>query len=565
LGGRQLLFALNKKLSIPSLHTLCTRAAFTTISPTIGTICDEHFDVNIQSGIFNTHADIMPLHGVSIMIDKMAIEEMAVHYSKYNKIGGLCWKHSNLIDPVLRTYDYAVTIAQKIHDDEVHLRKEVTVIGIACFNEDELYPILVAPTCKMEDATDMEGVLKHALQRWKATGADQTVGPIWSLATNGDATHHAVGHRLFVKKPLSSESPLYGILINMPGLNMWTGDGHVTLDFDPKHIFKCICMLICSPSGITLNNGRVINAMMLSRYLVWLPTYDKASVTKLLHPDNPQDVPQAVELIKAIIELTGSQRDFLNNSFSPDVDRRADLMSITLLSDVIESFLMPFINVNLSLMEQVQYLSRFTHILLWPIPFSLQHLSFVFFRSHRRSFMSYQLYYNMHTMVKNIMFCIAKQQVLDPHAPFFLGDSGDDRLELHFGRTWMIGGHNSGCSFSQVINRLGAAKDIDGMFKRHPELDPGHHCLSLGTQVEDIDHINCDMWKGDIISGHCDLPTAWRNGREMAISTLSTSQINPINFSFIELFHDPGIDMLRPFRENKYFGISEADEELPQR
>lgn len=175
--------------------------------------------------------------------------------------------------------------------------------------------------------------------------------------------------------------------------------------------------------------------------------------------------------------------------------------------------------------------------------------------------MSYQLCYDMHTTVKNFMFCIAKQQVLDLHASFFLSDSGDDCLELHFGHTRMIGGHNSGCSFSQVIDRLGTAKDIDGVFKRHPKLDPGHCRLSLGNQVENLDHINRDMWKGDIVSGCCDLPTAWRNGQEMTISILSTSQIDPINFSFIELFHDPAIDMLRPFAENKYFGISEADDD----
>ncbi|KAG1772528.1 hypothetical protein EV702DRAFT_1048648 [Suillus placidus] len=481
LGGRQLLFALNQKLSIPSLRTLRTQAAFTTITPTIGTIRNEHFDTNIQSGILSTRADITSLRGVSIMINEMAIEEMAVHYSKYNKIGGLCWKHSNLIDPVLRTYDSTVAIAQKIHDEEVHLGKEVTVIGVACFGEDELYPILVAPTCKTEDATDMEGVLGRALQRWKATGADQTVGPIWSLATDGDTTRRAAGHRLFIKQPLSVESPLYGILANMPGLNMWTGDNDVTLDFDPKHIFKLFKSNTFN-LGITLNNGQVINAMMLTHYLVWLPAYDEASVTKLLHPDDPQDVPRAVELIRAIIELTQSQHALLINSFSPDVDRRADLMSIMLLSDVIESFLIPFINVNLSLTEQVQYLSRFAH------------LSFALFRSHRCSFMSYQLYYNMHTTVKNFMFCIAKQQVID---------------------------------------RLGATKDIDGMFKRHPELDPGHHRLSLGNRVKNLDHINRDI----------------------------TSQIDPISFSFVELFHDPAIDMLRPFGENKYFGISEADED----
>ncbi|KAG2159477.1 uncharacterized protein EDB93DRAFT_1237586 [Suillus bovinus] len=398
LGGCQLLFALNQKLSIQSLCTLRTQAAFTTIFPTIGTIRDEHFDANIQSGILSTCTDITSLHGVSIMIDEMAIEEMAVHYSKYNKI------------------------AQKIHDKEVHLGKEVTVIGAVCFRRGRALPHPSCTHMQHQRCNRHGGCSKVCLTALEGNW------PIWSLATDSDATCHAVGHRLFMKKPLSSESPLYGILINMPGLNMWTGDDDVTLDFDSKHIFKCICTLIRSPSGITLNNGRVINAMMLSHYLVWLPAYDEASVMKFLHPDDPQDVPRA--------------HDFLNNSFSPNIDRCADLMSIALFSDVIESFLIPFININLSLTEQVQYLSQFAH------------LSFTLFHSHRRSFMSYQLYYDMHTMVKNIMFSIVKQQVID-------------------------------C--------LGATKDIDGVFKHHPELDPGHCCLSLGTQVEDIDHINHGM------------------------------------------------------------------------
>ncbi|KAG2344266.1 hypothetical protein BDR05DRAFT_882876 [Suillus weaverae] len=127
----------------------------------------------------------------------------------------------------------------------------------------------------------------------------------------------------------------------------------------------------------------------------------------------------------------------------------------------------------------------------------------------------------------------------------------------------MIGGHNSGCTFSQVVDCLGATKDIDGVFKRHPDMDPGHHRLRLGMCQENIDHINRDMWKGDIISGRCDLPSAWATGREMALAILSVSQIDPINFSFLDLFRDPGIDMLCPFRENKYFGIStSADEDL---
>ncbi|KIK44260.1 hypothetical protein CY34DRAFT_23175 [Suillus luteus UH-Slu-Lm8-n1] len=549
LGGRQLLYALNHQIGIPSIRTLRARATFTTIMPTIGPIRPEQFDENIRNIILNTRDDTASLRGVSFMIDELALEEMAIHFGKYNMIGGLCWKHSNLVDPVLRTYDSAVRIAQKIHTQEVHLGKEVTVIGVACFGEDELYPVLAAPTCKTENAADMEGVLTRAIERWSATGANTRVGPVWSFATDGDATRRAAGHRLFVKKPLSSDSPLYATLSDMPGLNTLTGDNEVTLDFDFKHIFKRICTLIRSPAGITLNNGRIINAMMLSRYLLWLPAHDEASVTKLLHPDDPQDVPRAIELMQAIITFSKLQHDSIDSSFSTNIDIRADLAAIKLLGDLIESILLPFVDTNLSLTQQVQCLSCYAH------------LSFAIFRSHRRAFMPYQLYYDTQTMTKNIVFCIRKQQVLDPREKFFIGDSGDDRLELHFGRTQMIGGHNSGCSYSQVLDRLGAAKDIDGVFKRHPEIDPGHRRLKMGTRHETVDHINREMWRGDIVSGRCDLPSAWQMGCDMALSILTRSQIDPINFSFPTLFSDPAVDMLRPFGMNKYLGISDADED----
>ncbi|KAG2120169.1 hypothetical protein BD769DRAFT_1671813 [Suillus cothurnatus] len=527
LGGHQLLFALNQCLGLPSIRTLCTKSVFTKLTPTIGPICNEQLNENIDSIVLHTRTDITTLCGVSLMVNEIALEEMAVHFSKYNKIAGLCWKHSHLIDSVLHTYQSAVTIMQKIHDGKVHLGKELTVIGAMRLGEDELYPILAAPTCKTKDAADMEGVLVHAIECWAATGAAASVGPVWSFVTDGDAMHHAMGHKLFLKKPLSLESHLYSILSNMPGLNTMTSDAEVMLNFDFKHIFKCFCMLIRSPAGIVLNNGHIINAMMLSRYLVWLPTYDEASVMKLFHPDDPQDIPWAIELMQAIVEFSKSQHSLLNNSFSTDANTHVDLVSINILSNLIESILIPFINTKLSLTEQVQSLSCYAH------------LAFSIFRVHHHLFMPFQLYYDTQTSVKSAMFSITKQQLLDLRMSFFLGDCRDDQLELMFG----------------------AAKDIDIVFKRHPELDPGHQRLSLGKRIEDVDHINRLMWKGDITSNCCDLPSVWQQGYEMAVAILTTSQVDNIHYAYTELFHDPGMDMLCPLGMNKYFSIADEERE----
>ncbi|KAG2357278.1 hypothetical protein BDR07DRAFT_1298110 [Suillus spraguei] len=102
--------------------------------------------------------------------------------------------------------------------------------------------------------------------------------------------------------------------------------------------------------------------------------------------------------------------------------------------------------------------------------------------------------------------------VLDPHTHFYLGDVGDDPLEILFSCTCMIRGHNSACSYAQAIDRLGAAKDINSVFKCHPKLNPGHQHLKL-TRHEGVDHINREIWKGDIIAGQCDLPLTWQRSR----------------------------------------------------
>jgi hypothetical protein len=189
---------------------------------------------------------------------------------------------------------------------------------VPLFGEDDIYPLLAAPTCKAEDAADMEHLLARAINSWSVAGAGASAGPIWSFATDGDAT------RRLKQRPCNQ-------------------------------------------------------------------LHDASSL--------------------------------INNSFSVDIDTRTDLKSINLLSAVIESFLTPFINTTLSLFNQVQFLSRYSH------------LAFAFFHAHWRAFMSYQLYYDTQTTVKNAMFCCTKQQILYPNAPFYLGDVGDDPLEILFGRT----------------------------------------------------------------------------------------------------------------------------------
>ncbi|KAG1749179.1 hypothetical protein EDD22DRAFT_958082 [Suillus occidentalis] len=118
------------------------------------------------------------------------------------------------------------------------------------------------------------------------------------------------------------------------------------------------------------------------------------------------------------------------------------MAAIKALGAILESLLVPFIDITLSLQEQ-------------------------------SSFMPHVLFYDSQTMVKNTCFCIAKQQKLDGSQGFWLIQSGDDRLEKLFSITRMKGQHNSAMNYSQALDQIDAAKDINAVFKRHPDLESG--------------------------------------------------------------------------------------------
>jgi Na+/glutamate symporter len=173
----------------------------------------------------------------------------------------------------------------------------------------------------------------------------------------------------------------------------------------------------------------------------------------MLYPHDLQDVPRAIELLEAVVAV--GKMDYGNM----DANTCADMDALQLLGSVVKAILEPFTNVHMNLTEQITSLSTFAH------------LSFTLFRVSRTQYMSNQLYGDSQTMVKNAIFCLAKQQILDPTQPFYLFQVGDDPLKCLFGKLRMLGGHNTAMSYSQAIDRLGHASDLQGAFMRNPDLD----------------------------------------------------------------------------------------------
>ncbi|KAF8199231.1 hypothetical protein K438DRAFT_1759131 [Mycena galopus ATCC 62051] len=330
LGGRKLLYAVNHELGLPSLRTLRNHMPFTKITPTVGTISVEDIIHNICEVVLKPQdaaAIHQPLRGVSLLIDEAALK---LHWRSAPAISVIIIVSVVSADLKLKTYDDALKIAEKIKLEEVHLRKEMTVVSASCFGESGTYPILAVPTCKHVSPEESSTIYETITNAW-IEHASAHVGMPWSWATDG------------------------------------------------------LCTLLRSAAGMALCNGRIINPAVLTRFMARLPEQTDDSVRKLLFPDDPQDVPRAVELMEAII-------DFIACNFGEvDADTAADFDSFRLLAIMLKSILAPFITLDMSLTEQMTHLLTYTHIL------------FTLFRMNRLTFMSNQLYRNSQSMIKNVL------------------------------------------------------------------------------------------------------------------------------------------------------------------
>lgn len=70
------------------------------------------------------------------------------------------------------------------------------------------------------------------------------------------------------------------------------------------------------------------------------------------------------------------------------------------------------------------------------------------------------------------------------------------------------------------------------------------------------------MWLGDIISGNCDLQSAWRQGWDNALQLLQTTQMPASTYDFHSYFFSgSGIDLMCVFGGGKYPSVDDADDD----
>ncbi|KAK7016105.1 hypothetical protein R3P38DRAFT_3569764 [Favolaschia claudopus] len=496
IGGQSLLYSLNHALGLPSLRTIGNSAHFVKISPCFGPVTIDVIRTNIRKVILEPRAQVGATQkkAVTIMMDEVALEEHLDYFPLQNKVGGLCQKHSGQVP--YNTLNLQLSI----------------------------------DNCRQ--AAGRVPYISGKRWLWSLFGVGGAGGGnVWGdqellprMVTHCDAKSVT---KCFAEKNCRRITPLRHSL-ESTRLNLCTGIKLIIQTFDWRHIIKRESTLVRQPSGMCVDAGRVVNPHFLAQCLQLLAQHDEKSVDKLLNPDDPQDVPRAIDLIEAIISVRDAEVP------SDNVDLASTSDSVRLLGHVFENFALPFITPEFSLSRQIRMLS------------TCAHLTFVLFREYRTDFMSNQLYGDTQSTIKSIVFSVAKQQLEDGEVNVNANEDGTDPLEGHFAFMRTAGGHNSAMNYKQGIERNGWASD-------------GHTCRRRRiTRTEHKDHLNSSKWDADLKAGNCDLIDCWAQDELEAVRILSAnSRLTPDKYDFRAILATPGVDFLRPWGENNYPGFAD--------
>ncbi|KAJ7743501.1 hypothetical protein DFH07DRAFT_749856 [Mycena maculata] len=219
----------------------------------------------------------------------------------------------------------------------------------------------------------------------------------------------------------------------------------------------------------------------------------------------------------------------------------AEFEAICLLGELLDAWLQPFINVDLSLSEQVQSLIKFSHLLC------------ALYTQNGTSFLPNQLYGDLQITIKNALLMVPKTKIINGQLKVFLCLLGYDVLEALFGHSRMIGGHSPNSSVVELRNRFNSAMNLDYIYEQHPELERKPRRLAM-FRMRHVDHLRPEHFKAELRADSCDLEVCWTPAVQAAEAILRKYGVR-MAVPFAELFKQQDTDLMRPFG-GKYPAIS---------
>ncbi|KAF9007809.1 hypothetical protein BDZ89DRAFT_1231061 [Hymenopellis radicata] len=478
LGGARLAGIAHRCLpQIPSLSTIRRNSTMSRIlishqKPTPVEIGQNLRNVLSIDELRAGHQDSGRMHAVA-MFDEISTEKRIRWEDLHNWFVGVCREHGQKTSLEFNSMEDLIELFQSIDAGEVHYASEATIGAMGFLtNDTRLYgarPVLVSGTCKHETSSEHAKVLEAVLDAVDNNLNDFDIR-VTSLASDGEKKRGGALIEITCKRPLASISPIYTHLSSLQWMNLLVGDDDITCDKDYKHIFKRIRNLLLRKRGIEILD-RHITPVIIKKHLR-MAGGTPEHIRSLFKPDDKQDVP---------------------------------------LTNFLRYLIFPYICVDLSLSEQLQYLSAAAHVAI------------SMFRRSETRFFPTLLYVDIMIMIKNVFFCVVKAKVDHPGGKFWIILLGTDRLETLFGILRTIIGTDANIDLLQLCLRLTGTVEVSNILVKRPAWNSSPRRLKLPAisrdrvEVSDskIDHINPTSWRGDVSLAFVSPQTQWNSGKRL--------------------------------------------------
>ena len=299
IGGPRLVHALHQVFGIPSVSLLYKQQA-AKFTPSISAYDREVLWLNLSSMLLAINQG--EACGWVLLIDEVACEQRVRWNADDNKLYGICREHGNRVGLSFNSVDDVHMVVDAVQQSIIHLASEVTIVSVAPLRQANCtaIPLLALPTCKAETSDNQREMIKSILEEWRNDSRTASLGPVVSVSTDGDATRRlAFDQLLRVNKEPSPE--IACVLQRLTLMDTAVGIDDVVVQFDDKHIIKRFREVLKSYSRGSMICNVKITGGLLKRFLDKL---NLPNIDQLLHPDDAQNVPLAVSLLKAVAQLS---------------------------------------------------------------------------------------------------------------------------------------------------------------------------------------------------------------------------------------------------------------------
>ena len=178
-------------------------------------------------------------------------------------------------------------------------------------------------------------------------------GSIYCITSDGESRCGKALIALTEHMPLSLTSSLFAPLSGLPLLNLMVGEDELTLDKDYKHIMKWLWHVHLRPNGISISGVQITSSILWSH--LEANQYSINQINNLMNVMDKQDVTTMFNLMQLIWSLPpplATDKPIFHKAHS----------ALNQHSKLLWYLILPYINVDMNLHEQLKYLSTAAHL-----------------------------------------------------------------------------------------------------------------------------------------------------------------------------------------------------------